>query len=447
MHFGIGKKNIDSLKVQWPDGSTQLLRNIKANQVLKLKIADAAIDSVASSPKELSLFSRIDPSLNIHYKHEEDDFVDFKVQPILPRMHSREGPSIAVGDMNGDGLEDFYAGAASGQRAKIFLQQVNGMFIEQTFPDSNHADNMGALLFDADKDGDLDLYVAAGGSSMQKKHGTNYRHNLYRNDGKGNFTAVSDGLPAVITPASNVTGADYDRDGDIDLFVAGRVSSGEYPYAPASFLLRNDTKNGQLKFTDVTKESNPELAAPGMITASLWSDFNNDGWVDLILAGEFMPIRFFQNTQGKFQEITSLTGLANTGGWWNSITGADFDKDGDIDYLLGNVGLNGPYSASADHPVCIYAKDFDKNGRIDPVMCHFIGDKEYVVHARDDMNKQISSMRGRFRTYEKYATATFQEGFRKDEIADAYVVKAERFESSYLENKGNGKFEITVITT
>ena len=446
LHFGIGNKKVDSLKVLWPDGSKQLIRNITGKQVIKLNIKDAIVDSVASSSQNIqTLFSSVDQSLNIRYRHEEDDFVDFKVQPILPRMHSREGPSIAVGDINGDGLDDFYAGAASGRHANIFFQQVNGTFRQQSFTDSNRADNMGALLFDADKDGDLDLYVAAGGSSMQKKQNDNYRHTLYSNDGKGNFSAVTDGMPAIVTPASNVTGADYDRDGDIDLFIAGRVSSGEYPYSPQSFLLRNDTKNGKCYFADVTKESNPELMTPGMITSSLWSDFNNDGWVDLILAGEFMPIRFFENIKGRFREITNSTGLSNTGGWWSGITGADFDKDGDIDYVLGNVGLNGPYTASAEHPVCIYANDYDKNGRIDPVMCHFVFGKEYIVHARDDMNKQITSMRGRFRTYEKYATVTFREGFRQDEIEEAFVVKAERFESSYLENMGNGKFEIRTL--
>lgn len=446
VHFGVANKNIDSLKILWPNGLMQVLKNIAVKQTLVADIKNATPDSLTSSPVAPGyLFHSIDDSLNIHYKHQEDNFVDFKVQPILPRMHSKEGPSIAVGDINGDGLEDFFTGAASGQHANIFLQQKNGTFAEHAFPDSNRADNMGALLFDADNDGDQDLYVAAGGSSLQKKQDKNYTHILYANDGKGNYNAVTAGMPTVITPASNVSGADYDRDGDIDLFVAGRVSSGEYPFPPKSFLLRNDSRDGKCAFTDVTLEMNEDLSTPGMITASLWTDFDNDGWVDLILAGEFMPIRFFKNENGKLKEVTSSAGLANTGGWWNSITGADYDKDGDIDYVLGNLGLNAPYKASADEPVCIYASDYDKNGRIDPVMCHFVFGKEYMVHARDDMGKQITSMRARFRTYEKYASVTFREAFRPDEISEAYVVKAERFESSYLENKGNGKFEIRAL--
>jgi hypothetical protein len=188
--------------------------------------------------------------------------------------------------------------------------------------------------------------------------------------------------------------------------------------------------------------SGANLSEPGMISSALWTDFDNDNWIDLILAGEFMPVKFFKNEKGKFRDVSKETGLVNTSGWWNSLTGADFDKDGDIDYMLGNLGLNGPYKASAKEPVCIYASDYDGNGRIDPIMCHYFDGKEYMVHARDDINRQIASMRGRFKTYDSYATVTLQDAMKKEEIAKAFTVKAECFENAYIENLGSGKFKM-----
>ncbi|MBA4168477.1 MAG: VCBS repeat-containing protein [Chitinophagaceae bacterium] len=205
--------------------------------------------------------------------------------------------------------------------------------------------------------------------------------------------------------------------------------------------MRNDSKNGACAFTDVTRQSGIK-EKPGMVTAALWTDFDNDGWQDLVVLGEFMPIRFFKNTRGSFREITAQTGLQHTSGWWNSIVAGDFDHDGDIDYVAGNLGLNGPYKASSSEPVCIYAHDYDNNGRLDPVMCHFYEGKEYIVHSRDDINKQMTAMRARFKDYASYAGVTFKEAFLKDEIAKAYVVKAETFASAYIENLGGGKFSL-----
>jgi enediyne biosynthesis protein E4 len=441
LHFGVGNGVVDSLKVLWPGGKQQMLYNIPAGKIVSLKISDAEVAPEIETKTAPGFFEQLDKT-GVSYVHEEDEFVDFKVQPILPHMHSRQGPANAVADVNLDGLEDFYIGAATGGRARIFIQQKDNSFSQEVFPDSNLADNMGALFFDADNDGDADLYVASGGSSGSKKEDARYAHKFYVNNGKGKFARLQKGMPDVVTPASSVIGSDYDRDGDIDLFVCGRVSPGEYPYPSRSYLLRNDSRNNECAFTDATSSVAPQLVSPGMVTSALWTDFNNDGWADLIIAGEFMPIRFFQNSKGRLEEITELTGIQHSSGWWNSITGADFDKDGDIDYVAGNLGLNGPYEASAEYPVCVYASDFDKNGRMDPVLCHYLNKKEYTVHARDDMVKQMTSMRGRFRTYEKYASVTFREGFREDELEGAFVLKAERFENSYIENLGAGKFKL-----
>ncbi|MEO8582576.1 MAG: VCBS repeat-containing protein, partial [Flavitalea sp.] len=361
LHFGIGNKAVDSLKVIWPDGEIQLIKNITVNKLMTLSYADALqAQPVNVQVKSAPLFTECSKELNIRYRHKEDEFVDFKLQPIMPHMLSHEGPGISVADVNSDGREDFFIGGAAGSKGNLFTQQANGTFIQHVFPDSNLADNMGSLFIDVDNDGDNDLYVVNGGICASKNGDTVYRHSLYLNNGKGKFALAKNALPAINTSGSSVIAADYDNDGDPDLFICGRVSPGEYPLPASSFLLRNDSKNGVCAFTDVTAQSgiNGKL---GMVTSALWTDFNNDGWQDLIILGEFMPIRFFKNNKGHFQEVTDQTSLEHTGGWWNSIVAGDFDHDGDIDYVVGNLGLNGPYKASSTEPVCIYAQDYDKN--------------------------------------------------------------------------------------
>jgi hypothetical protein len=300
---------------------------------------------------------------------------------------------------------------------------------------------MGCLFFDADGDGDQDLYVVSGGSSFQEDD-PRYQDRLYENDGAGNFQR-SAGLPDWTVSGAVVVGADYNKDGKTDLFVGGRVRPGSYPMPPNSMLLKNDSQPGAMRFVPDMQQGLPSDL--GMVTAAIWTDFNNDTWPDLIVAGEFMPIRIFQNRHGALEELTTGSGLHHTNGWWNSITAGDFDEDGDTDYLLGNLGLNSRYHASAEEPLCIYAKDYDKNGMIDPVMCQYINGENYVAHSRNDLIEQISAMRGRFRTYTDYAEATFEESFLKEEIADAYIVKSETFANSYLENLGGGKFKLSPL--
>jgi enediyne biosynthesis protein E4 len=442
LHFGIENDQVDSLKVLWPDGNVQIMHAIKPKQVLTLDYKNGINNNTDSiiSTKNNPLFTAV--SKAVTYKHSEDYFVDFKVQQLLPHMHSRLGPGIAVGDVNGDGRDDIFVGAASGNAGNIFIQHRVNTFVAKQFHNLNFTDDMGALIFDADNDGDNDLYVASGGSSMARKESELYKHKLYINDGHGNFTLLNEGWHPVITAASGVKAADYDRDGDLDLFVCGRISPGQYPISPKSFLLRNDSKNKQCRFTDVTT---PALEEAGMLSDALWTDFDNDGWVDIIAVGEFMPVKFFKNEKGTFKEVTSTTGLTGTNGWWNSIASGDFDNDGDIDYVVGNLGLNGPYKASVKEPVCVYATDYDQNGKLDPIMCHFIDGKEYMVHSRNDIIKQMTSMRGRFRSYDSYANVTMQQAMRKEELSNAFVVKAERFESSYVENLGGGKFKMSAL--
>lgn len=444
LHFGLNDDKIDSVRVLWPDGKTQLLTNLTSNQLLTLDHQNAV-----NAPTQFgdiikpSLLSRVDSSLDINYVHREDDYIDFKAQPILQHTASHEGPGLASGDVNGDGLDDFFIGAAANSDGSIFIQQKNGKFLQNKLAHDIHADYMGALLLDADKDGDLDLFVVSGGTTSEKK-GNVYQDRLYLNDGKGNFSVAMNALPVMDQSGASITAADYDKDGDLDLFICGRVSPGEYPVSPKSFLLRNDGGNGTAKFTDVSAGHLPEDGKMGMVTSALWTDFDNDSWVDLVVAGEFMPVSFIKNNKGELAQQTLLT-IDSSKGWWNSLVAGDFDNDGDIDFIAGNKGLNQWLKASVKEPVCVYAKDYDKNGRLDPVLCHYNNGTEYIVHSRDDINSQMTAMKARFTDYTKWAEVKFKNAFLEDELADALVLKCETFSSAYVENKGAGKFAIHAL--
>ncbi|WP_422082283.1 VCBS repeat-containing protein [Ulvibacterium sp.] len=443
IHFGLGKyEKVDAVEVWWPNGSYQVITDVSADQVLN-------IDQNEATSKELDkdlnptqkMFVDITDSLKVEFRHREDAMVDFKLQPILPHMHSKNGPGIAIADINGDGLEDFYVGGASGQGGRLFLQDKEGSFISRDWTLDSEYEDMGALFFDANGDGFSDLYVVSGGVYASKDTEI-YQDRLYLNDGLGNFTK-SDALPGISASGSVVTASDFDKDGDLDLFVGGRIKPGEYPMPAQSYLLENitDENSGKVKFRDVGS-SVPGWEGLTMVTGALWTDFDNDGWQDLIVVGEFMPIQIFHNNKGQWVHANEKTGLKYTEGWWNSISGGDFDGDGDTDYLLGNLGLNNKYQATDEEPLCIYASDYDKDGRIDPVMCYFVDGENHVAHTRDEIITQINAMRARFKTYESYAESTFETSFLPEELETAYVVKSHTFASSYLENKGGGQFEL-----
>lgn len=445
MHVGLDSARIiDSLEIIWPDGKHQLLKKIKSNQLLTVNYKNATQSEGYVKTESHTLFKSSETP-GITYTHEENDFVDFKVQPLLPHMHSKNGPGIAVSDVNGDGLEDFFIGNGAHHVGDLFIQQSDGKFKRSSSAKVDSlADDMGILFFDADNDGDEDLYVGTGGSEHHKES-TAYLDHLYLNDGLGKFTEAMNALPQMMQSGSSVIAADYDQDGDLDLFLGGRLIPGNYPLAANSYLLRNDSDSKNCRFTDITKQLAPKLISLGMVTAGLWTDIDNDGWTDLLLAGEFMPITWFKNREGKsFVKIESPS-LAQSSGWWNSLTAGDFDEDGDTDYIAGNLGLNTRYKGTVKEPICIYAKDYDKNGSIDPVMTYYLQGKKHIVHARDELISQISVMKLRFNNYKDYAAATFEESFLKSELEDAYMVCSNWFESAYLENKGNGNFEITAL--
>lgn len=443
LHFGLGSiASIDSLEVVWPDGKMQLLQDVNVNQVVMLNYSDAKPSSNKESENKSFLFTSIQEPDAPTYTHRENNFVDFKVQPLLPHMHSRGGPGIAVGDINKDGLEDFFIGGASDQAGALFTQQYNGRFVRNDFvPLDSLADTMGTLFFDADNDGDDDLYVATGGTE-QEKQSPFYIDHLYLNDGSGKLSIDRRALPDLKQSGSCVIASDYDHDGDLDLFIGGRIVPGEYPLPADSYILRNDSNEKGCRFQDVTDEIAPALKELGLVTSALWTDVDNDSWRDLLIVGEFMPITFFKNQKGKAFEKIEIPALTHTSGWWNSLTAGDFDQDGDMDYIAGNLGLNSRYKGTTKEPLCINASDYDKNGSIDPIISLYIDGRRQVAHSWDDLVKQISAMRTRFRTYAPYAEASFDKSFSRVEIESSYERCGEWFESSYLENKGNGDFVI-----
>jgi len=448
IHFGLGEVTlIDSLYIWWPDGKEQYLYNLTSDQVLSINYLQASSDlKHRIIPDRKKIFTSHSGKTKINYKHNERQFIDFDIQPLVPHQYSQEGPGIAVGDVNSDGLDDFFVGGSTGFSGRIFIQGKADSFVSYPLPGNNNYEDMGALLFDADGDGDNDLYVVSGGSGLPPGNPF-YADRLYINNGKGEFVMDKNALPDNRVCGSQVTAADFDKDGDLDLFVCGRVDLENYPIPPRSFLLRNDSKGSKVHFTDITSQVCMDLERPGLIAAALWTDFNKDGWSDLILAGEWMPLTFFKNDQGKLINVTSGTGLEKYTGWWNSLTAADFDKDGDIDYIAGNLGLNTQYKVSQDQPMQIVAKDFDMNGTIDPVCSYYVQGKSYPIYHRNLLLTQIPSLQNKFKTYEEYAKASMADIFPENSLNGAYIRDSRFFETAYVENQGNGSFKLQSLTT
>lgn len=454
LHFGLGElTTVPTLVVTWPDGKVTRMENVAADQILVVAYADAQMPDAAPDPKQPAIFKNVAASLNLTYKDEAYDFIDFNFQRTIPHKFSQYGTSIAVGDVNGDQLDDIFISGSGGLGQSWYLQQSDGKFMAKPVsyksnPEQKEEDTA-SLLFDADGDQDLDLYIVRG-SAQFKAGNPLYQDVLYLNDGAGNFTLAEDALPEMFANGSCVKAADFDGDGDLDLFVGSRVLPSAYPLPDRSYLLRNDSEGSQVKFTDVTESLCSALVEPGLISDALWTDFNNDNQPDLVLVGEWMPVRLFQNKGSSFSEITETSGLAPYTGWWNSLAAADLDQDGDMDYIAGNFGENIYYQCTADEPIRIYGKDLDKNGTIDPLIsCYWqdsLGDRyEYLYHPRADLVKQFVGIRKKFNTHGEYGEATVPDMFSDEEMADALILNAKWMKTSIIENLGNGEFALKAL--
>ncbi len=444
IHFGLGKADsVDEVQVLWPDGKLTVLNNVKSNQLIKVDYKESSIEE--SSIEE----SSIEESKNVEIKclltditkkafsktfvHKENDFNDFKDQILLPHKLSQSGPCITVGDVNGDGLEDFYVGGAINQSGQLYFQSTNGTFkIKKANPfilDRKYED-VGAAFFDADGDNDLDLYVVSGGNEYDTS-AEEYQDRLYINNGSGVYSK-SNVLPNAKESGSCVVPFDFDGDGDMDLFVGGRLLPKTYPFAPKSYILEN--ANGVFK--DVTMEVMPEILNIGMVTSAVWSDIDGDKIMELLVVGEWMPISIFKKENRVYKNVTKRYGMNNTSGWWNKIVASDIDKDGDVDFIIGNLGLNYKFTASEKKPFIVYANDFDKNGTNDVFLAKHYKNREVPIRGKECTSQQMPEINKKFKTYQEFAKSNIIDVIgEKDNQTLRY--EAKEFASVILENVNN----------
>ncbi|MDF4204170.1 VCBS repeat-containing protein [Maribacter sp. SA7] len=456
MHFGLGNiKQITSIEILWPDYKFQKISNVKANQRIILDYEDAI--SIAQEKlsfpfvpkKENTIFKEVSSDLGLSYIHEEKDFIDYNIQRTIPHKLTQNGPITAVGDMNGDGFEDFIIGSSSGKSPQIFFQNSTGKFTQQNlFDDEENKtyEEESIALFDLENDGDLDMYLVSGSNEFNQGS-TNYNHRLLVNDGQGNFEVATNKMPTINTSGSIVTVSDFNKDGFVDLFVGGRTPYSQYPNTEKSFLLKNH--NGVLE--DVTKSMAPDLGNVGMVTDAVWADIDLDGYDDLIVIGEFMPISIFKNNGANFKKLDK-TGIEKLSGWWESIAQTDIDNDGDIDFVVGNLGMNNFYQPSEERPVTVVAKDFDDNGTIDPVMFAYFKDsfdkptyKAFPVNFWGDLNGQSPIFRAKFNTFKAYSKATISTLFTDDELEGSTKLIGNFDNSIIIENNGDSTFKYSPL--
>lgn len=444
--FGLGTRPaVDSLRVQWPDGRVSTQRNVVANQLVTVREADGVrMAPFAPEVAGTTLLSAVEDTTALPFVHRENEFVDFDRERLIPRMLSTEGPHLAVADVNGDGLDDVYVGGAKEQAGSLLIQRRDGRFTISNrglFETDAISEDVGALFFDANGDKRPDLYVVSGGNEFSEGAPA-LQDRLYLNIGGGVFRKAEGNLPAEQVSGSRVTAADFDGDGDLDLFVGARLVPWSYGIDPPSALLQND---GRGRFTDVTARLAPELTRVGMVTDALWRDVDADGRVDLVIVGEWMPITVFRNSGGGRLVPLNVRGLAATHGWWNRIVAGDFTGDGKVDFVVGNLGTNTRLQASDSEPASLYVGDFDKNGFVEQVLTMYSEGKSYPFAQRDELIRSIPPLKARFPNYRDYAAQPVDKVLTPDQRSAATHKQARTFATSLVRNNGDGSFTVVSL--
>jgi hypothetical protein len=457
--FGIGQRDmLDSVRVEWPDreGRVSLLTRVAANQRITVREVEAERPGPGASRRRApaglpergsrpgALLTDVTGEVGLPYVHRENEFVDFDREPLMPKLLSTEGPLMAVADVNGDGLDDMFIGGAKNQPGSLLIQQADGRFVstnQAVFEADRISEDIGAVFFDADGDGHPDLYVVSGGNEFSQMAPA-LQDRLYLNDGRGHFRKATGSLPAEDASGSRVVAADYDGDGDVDLFVGGRVVPWHYGVDPRSMLLQND---GHGHFSDVTKRLAPELEHVGMVTDAVWQDVDGDGRPDLVVVGEWMPITVFHNAGGGRLVRQKTPGFEGTEGWWNRIVAGDFTGKGRVDFLIGNLGLNTRLQASPAEPVTMYVKDFDRNGASKQILSVYNHGKSYPLAMRDELIKALPFLKARYPRYEDYALQTVTDIFSATELEGAVFKQAHTFATALAKNNGDGSFTLVPL--
>jgi hypothetical protein len=443
LHFGLGDvQRIERLDIRWPSGHVQTFKDLPVNHYFVIREPETSPPAEEPNPQKTEPMYAATEHLNWAWHHEIPHH-DFALQPLLPNKLSQLGPGVAVADIDGDGDEDLYLGGAAGQAGVVAINN-RGVFRSlavAALQADAECEDMGAVFFDADRDGDADLYVVSG-SVENGADSPRLADRLYLNQGKGVFTRAPEGtLPTVHDSGSCVAAADYDRDGDLDLFVGSRVVPGQYPVSPTSRLLRNDSAGGAAKFIDVTESQAVGLAQAGMVTSALWSDVDGDGDVDLLVTLEWGPVKLYRNNNGRLVDATNEARLASRLGWWNGIDGWDVDHDGDIDYVVTNFGLNTKYRASPDAPVILFYGDFEGYGDFHIVEAAKVGDAMWPIRGRSSAINAIPTFAERFKTFHDFAVADLEDIYTPERLKESLKLEVNELRSGLLLNDGAGRFE------
>ena len=443
VHFGLGAApEIEEVIVEWPDGNRTKLEDLTVNSYNAVAYKEDSSNTLNEKNEfsEVKLFETV--VQKDAFVHRENPYDDFKDEVLLPHKNSTLGPALAVGDLNNDSREDYIVGGAIAQAAEIYIQKVNGSFQKVNVPifeKDKFYEDLGIQIFDADNDGDLDIYIASGGNEFNEGS-QGYEDRFYENKGNLVFERNISAIPDTRISGLEVSVNDFDQDGDLDLFVGGRLSPKKYPYPSSSRILENRSASGSIQFVDVTEEKNPALTNIGLVTTSKWVDLDGDSWEDLVVAGEWLSIRFFKNNEGKtFKEVTEEVYLPEQRGWWYDIEKGDFDNDGDLDLIVGNLGLNYKYQASTEKPFRVYLNDFDKNTTYDIVLSYKSDDTEYPIRGRQCSSEQMPAIKEKFKNYNSFASASLEEIYSDQMLEESLKYEITSFASVYLQNN-NGKF-------